>query len=125
MGLFSKKPSAGNQVFSEYADVMRLWMERLQRAREAGANITTVSEAVDAAGDVPPLGLQRLPGSVDRDLALATARAWINMEADRLSRKDLLRGSSERFWQELADALWSAIAKGIKKTPSQSVRQTS
>jgi hypothetical protein len=111
-------------VFSEYADVMQQWMERLQSAREAGANIATVSEAVDAAGDVPPLGLQRVPGSVDRDLALATARAWISMEADRLSRKDLLRGSSERFWEELADALWSAIAEGIRQTPSQSAGRT-
>jgi hypothetical protein len=115
MGLFSKKPRPGNQAFNEYADAMGPWIERLQAAREGGAIITTVAEAVDTAGDVPPLGLQRVSGSVDRDLALATSRAWINMQADRLSRKDLLRGETERFWQQLADELWSSINQGIKR----------
>ena len=115
MGLFSKKPSPGEQVFNEYADVMRPWMERLQKAREAGREITTVGDAVDAAGDVPSLGLQRLTGAVERDKAFYAARAWINMEADRLSRKDFASGSGSEFWQSMADELWAVRDHGIKQ----------
>ena len=115
MGLFSKKPSPGEQVFNEYADGMRPWMERLQRARESGREITTVGDAVDAAGDVPSLGVHRLSGSVERDKAFYTARAWINMEADRLSRRDLLRGGESGFWQNMADELWAVRDHGIKQ----------
>ena len=117
MGLFSKKPSPGEQVFADYADAMRPWMERLQVAREAGTEIATVGDAVDAAGDVPSLGLQRLAGSYERDRALSAARAWISMEADRLSRRDVLRGSETWFWQSMADELWSARDYGIKQEP--------
>jgi hypothetical protein len=115
VGLFSKKPSPGEEVFNEYADAMRPWMERLQKERESGSEITTVGDAVNAAGDVPSLGLQRLTGSAERDRAFYAARAWINMEAERLSRRDLLRGGESGFWQSMADELWAARDHGIRQ----------
>jgi hypothetical protein len=116
MGLFSKKPKPGDQAFSDYADAMRPWMERLQRAREAGTDITTVGDAVDAAGDVPALSAHGLT-SFERDTAVSAARAWINMEAGRMSRKDVLRGADPTFWENMADELWSAKEHGIKQQP--------
>ncbi|HZA71900.1 MAG TPA: hypothetical protein VE476_03220 [Propionibacteriaceae bacterium] len=116
MGLFSKKPKPGDQAFSQYVDAMRPWMTRLQAAREAGTEIITVGDAVDAAGDVPALPVHGLT-SYERDSAVSAASAWISMEADRMSRKDVLRGADMSFWQNMADELWSARDNGIKKQP--------
>jgi|SRR5215213_7883693 hypothetical protein len=117
MGLFSKKPSPGDQAFSDYADAMGPWMERLQTAREAGTEISTMGDAVRVAGDVPALPIHQLSGSAQRDTAIYAARAWISSQANRLSRKDVLRGADTSFWQNMADELWSAKDNGIKQEP--------
>ena len=91
MGLFSKKPKPGDQAFDQYVDAMRPWIERLQAAREAGTEIITVGDAVDAAGDVPALAVQGLT-SFERDSAVSTGSAWISMEADRMSAKGCASG---------------------------------
>jgi len=115
MGLFSsKKPSPGEQAFADYSNAMRAWMDRLQRARESGTEIATVEDAFDVAGNVPSLGLQRLTGSYERDRAFYAAQAWLNMEADKLSRRDVLRGGESSFWENMADELWAAKDQGIK-----------
>jgi hypothetical protein len=121
MGVFSKKTDLGLQAFENYASAMQPWMTRVQRAREAGTTITTMNDALDAAGDVPALSTHNLSGSYERDRASYSAHAWISREADRLSRQDLIRGADGPFWQDLADELWAASERGIKRQPREQV----
>ena len=109
MGLFSKKPDEEQEVFNEYADAMLLWCQRVNDARDTGADVATTSTIIQAAGQRPKLNIERLASRSDRDAAIAAARAWVGMEADKLARQDVLRGRSADFWGQIGDYLYADL----------------
>ena len=109
MGLLSKKPEDDQAVFDEYADSMLLWCQRVNQAREARAGDETPSAIIQTAGQRPTLNIERLASRWDRDSAIAAARAWVRMEADKLARQDVLRGRSADFWSQIGEYLYSDL----------------
>jgi len=109
MGLFSKKPDEEQEVFDDYADAMLLWCQRVNQARDAGADVATTSAIIQAAGQRPRLNIERLASRTDRDAAIAAARVWVGMEADKLARQDVLRGRPADFWKQIGDYLYSDL----------------
>ncbi|MEU4191354.1 hypothetical protein AB0E69_05610 [Kribbella sp. NPDC026611] len=109
MGLFKKKPDVQDEVIDEYIEAVRAWCRRLREARDGGADVTVASAIIAAAGEVPQLAVERLALPSQRDLAISTARAWLSMEAGRLSRQDVLNGRSESYWVQIGDLLYSDL----------------
>jgi hypothetical protein len=109
MGLFKKKPDVRDEVVDEYIDAIRAWCQRLSAARDAGADGTAPPASIEAADEVPQLEVERLPLPSQRDLAISTARAWLNTEMGRLSRRDVLNGRSESYWVQVGDFLYSDL----------------
>lgn len=109
MGLFSKKPNQSQQVVEAYIAAARPWCARLNEARDEGIDVATRVAIVRVAGDLPKLDTQRIDLQSRRDEAIATARAWLSAETDRLSRQDVLQGRSTDFWTEVGGILYSDL----------------
>ena len=109
MGLFSKKPELWKTIFDEYTTTVGAWCQRLRDARDAGAEISTSAGIITAVGPAPQLAVQHLPGSYEGDRAISAARAWLDIEAGRLSRADVLQGRSGDFWQHTVEWLYSDL----------------
>jgi hypothetical protein len=109
MGLFNKKVNPREEVVGQYLSAMRMWCERVNAARDAGADASTMSEVIAVAGDIPKLRIEVLQGQVERDRAIAIARASINNESGRLSRQDVLRGRSAEYWEGIGETLYADL----------------